>query len=450
MLKYFQTINQLFPSISSVERSQNKYLEAIGLSGLCLYAFAFPFSKDICYIGEWLMVGAFLFSLPRIWPIMKKDPVWIAFLVLFFYLIFKGLLLLPEYKEEPAALIDAIRWRLRFLWVFIIAWWIGGSKNSLLRILLISLSGFLVLLASGYDSKVLAAAEEGVRISFGINAQHFSLYAATSLCGCLFLAKDLWGNRYRNFRIFIWIILVFLLLNMTIVSQTRAIWIAIIIFFFFFVASLIVGIKNGTIKVKPTHLILYLFISILLTSSVIIFFADTIHKRISLELAALNEMVSSNFEKVDSSTSLGMRVNLAKWSISKIKQRPLIGWHIAKYSREAIGKEVKDKNISAFHHVHNSYLEISIDQGLIGLVIFLFSPLYVIGSVYFHYKKRKMPYRLFITFFSITILFGIANLFESYFTTWLFWPYFSILFGGFYSLVLWDRLPRMIQTNING
>ncbi|MFP4194147.1 MAG: hypothetical protein ACLFRO_04320, partial [Desulfobacterales bacterium] len=68
MLKIVSFFNLLLPSANNIPRSWNVYLEALGIAGLCIYAFAFPFSKDICYIGEWVMVGAFSLSVPHVWP----------------------------------------------------------------------------------------------------------------------------------------------------------------------------------------------------------------------------------------------------------------------------------------------------------------------------------------------------------------------------------------------
>ena len=141
--------NRLLSAECTYVKSHNQYLEIIGLFGLYAYAFGFPFSKEICYVGEWMMVGAFIFSLPNIWPKMKSDPIWKAFLVLFFFLLFKAILTIVNYSEPFIDVLDAVRWRLRFFWIFIVAWWIGGSKKSIHRLLIFSLFGFLILLVIG-------------------------------------------------------------------------------------------------------------------------------------------------------------------------------------------------------------------------------------------------------------------------------------------------------------
>ena len=441
MRRYLRTISQLFSPVCDVERSHNQYLESIGLVGLCLYAFAFPFSKELCYIGEWMMVGAFLFSLPRIWPKLKKDPIWFALLMLLGYQIFKGIIILLDNWRDIISVLDAIRWRSRFLWVFIIAWWIGGSQQSLCKILLLSLMGFLVMLVSGYESRSIIAIERGYRINFGINAQQLGLYASTALCACLLLAKDFWGTRYRYLRIMIWVVLVFMFFYLMFLSQTRAIWFAMLAFLLFFLISSIMAINSGIIKIKTNYLMFAVLILSLLLAPIILFYSNIIHKRLSHELVTMNEMVSTGFKKIDTSTSIGKRVVLWKWSLDKIKEHPFIGWHIDRYSRENIQKgNIREKDISRFRHVHNCYLEILIDQGIIGLCLFLFNPVYVVFSVYACFKERKISYRYFMTFFSVVIVFSIANMTEAYFTSWVFWPYFSILFGGFYSLALWSRL----------
>lgn len=448
MTGFFQAIISFFPSINAADRSQCSYLETMGLLGLVIYAFAFPFSKDLCYVGEWMMLGAFLISLPRIWPVMKKDPVWTAFVVLFVYLLFKGILTLVKYSGELDGVLGAIRWRLRFLWIFMIAWWIGGSQRSLLRILAVSLIGFFVLLATGYEPGLYSYIERGKRIDFGINAQHFSLYAATALCGCLLLAKDFWGDRYRSWRIFIWSFLVFFFLVLTILAQTRATWIALIVVSIFLGVWFAWGILSRKVRIKAVYVTCGLIFFLLLSTATASLFYGSIHKRISRELVALSEMVTSDFDDIDVSTTLGKRIVMWKWAIETIREHPFIGWKIDDTSRGYLGQGDIDKRVARFHHVHNSYLEILLNQGIIGLLLFLFFPCYVIFSVSVCFKKGRMPIRFYMTFWSIVILFGMVNMFEAYFTTWLFWPYFTILFGGFYSIALWSRLKssdRLMQ-----
>ncbi len=137
-----------------------------------------------------------------------------------------------------------------------------------------------------------------------------------------------------------------------------------------------------------------------------------------------------------------------KWAIETIREHPLIGWKIDDTSREYLGQGDIDKGVARFHHGHNSYLEILLNQGIIGLLLFLFFPCYVIFIVSVCFKKGRTSIRFYMTFWCVVILFGIVSMFEVYFTTWLFWPNFTVLFGGFYSIALWSRLnssDRLMQ-----
>lgn len=442
MQKIHSFFSLLLPSVNGVSRSWNQYLEAVGLAGLCIYVFAFPFSKDICYIGEWMMVGAFIISVPHFWPRMKHDPVFIGFLVLLVYLVFKGASTFFFYKEPVADIADAVRFRLRFLWIFIIAWWLGGTRTSLLRLLGISLFGFLVLLATGFETRLLEAFERGLRTGFGLNPQHFALYSATALSGCLILAGDFWGTRYRYFRIFLWLILVLVLFELVIFSQTRTIWMALILVLFFSgTAGVIYAAKHGHLRRRRQKIYLFSGCSIVMFLIIlgVHFHSDTINKRVASEFAVLEQLFSSGKTDIKADSLLGKRAFLWEWSLAKISKRPLTGWKIDDTSKDYISqsREIHD-SASHFHHVHNSYLEVILNQGLIGLFVFLFFPVYVVCSVAMHFKKGRIPLRFFMFFCSFVIISAVANISEAYITSWLFWPYLTMFLGGFYSFVLWD------------
>lgn len=439
-------IPKILPSIHNLSRSQSMYLETLGLVGLCLYAFAFPFSKDICYIGEWMMVGAFILSLPHLWPVMKSDPLWKAFLLLSAYLIFKGILTFFVYHEPVLDILDAIRFRLRFLWIFMIAWWLGGSTSSVLRIFFLSMIGVIVLIATGYETLSLEAFERGRRLGFGINRinpQHFSLYVASCLCGCLFLAKAFWGNRYKYLRVLLWTGLVLLFLEMTILSQTRTVWISLLaILIFWTISAAIFVVKEKSLRDKKgKKILLFAILLLFLIVPTISFNTHVIQKRTSSDFDTLKELLFQDENNVEFSESVALRFALWKWATDQIKNKPLFGWKIDNTSREFIGKsETIDKNASHFHHSHNTYLEIMLNQGLTGFFIFLFFPVYVGWSIWRLFRKGMLSYGFFMTFCSVAILFAFANTCEAYITSWLFWPYFTIFFGGFYSLSLWNRL----------
>ncbi|WP_054030845.1 O-antigen ligase family protein [Desulfatitalea tepidiphila] len=439
MIKNIQELHQFLPSINGASRSKNHFCETMGLLGVAIYAFSFPFSKDLCYVGEWLMLGAFVLSLPHIWPIMKNDPLWIAFVAFLIFMLFKAILTLVAYSGELGEVLNAIRWRARFFWLFIVAWWVGGTKSSILRLMAFALVGFFILLLIGYEPHLFQKIMRGMRVGFGLNPQHFSLFAATALCGCLFFAKNFWGTRYRYARIVIWSLLVSWLLVLIIASQVRATWIAVIAVLVSSGTYALFAVLFNEAKKRSMHMVLGLIFLGVLLGVGYHFFHEPLHNRVYRDWDSVNNMISSGFENIDPTTSSGIRMTLWKWAVDKIKQHPIVGWKIDNSSRDYLGKEGLDKRVAKFHHVHNSYLEILLNQGVLGFALFLFFPCYVIFSVSSCYRREKIPFHYYAFFLSVVILFSIVNLFEAYFTTWLFWPYFSVFWGGFYSFALWSR-----------
>lgn len=432
--------NRLLSAECTYVKSHNQYLETIGLFGLYTYAFGFPFSKEICYAGEWMMVGAFVLSLPHIWPMMKSDPIWKAFLILSLFLLFKAILTIVNYSEPVIDVLDAARWRLRFFWIFIVAWWIGGSYKSIHRLLIFSLFGFIILLVIGYDHQLFMNIGNGHRIDFSINAQTFSLLTVSFMLGCTFLAKEFWGVQYRIIRILLWSFAIIVFFELTILSLTRASWIAlsgIII-----VSCLLSALHyKASIKKNKKKVIVAIFGSLIVSCGIIVINSWAIKQRASSEIADIKEFFLLNYENIDTSSSFGKRFELWKWSLGEIKKYPFLGQKIDNTSKEFIAKNQSvDKEVANYSHVHNSYLEVLLNQGIIGFIIFSFFPLYIIHTTYNLFKDHFISFRYFMFFLSIVLFFAIVNLSEAFFTKWVFWPYFSIIFGCFYSLALWPRI----------
>lgn len=70
---------QWFPGTQP--RATHPALEQAGLAGLAIYALMLTVSKDLCYVGEWLMLLALAASWPLARDRLLRDGIFRLFLV---------------------------------------------------------------------------------------------------------------------------------------------------------------------------------------------------------------------------------------------------------------------------------------------------------------------------------------------------------------------------------
>jgi O-antigen ligase len=174
--------------------------------------------------------------------------------------------------------------------------------------------------------------------------------------------------------------------------------------------------------------------------SIIYYNNNIFYKRYVQETKTIHLLLKNDIDSIEL-TSFGRRLHLWNWAFEQIEKKPLFGWRIdntSKYLLKDAG-ELPDI-LQKYSHVENSYLEILLNHGIIGFLFLIFCPLYIIFSTVILYKKGGLSFVLFSFFCSVVTLFSIANLCDAYITSWIFWPYFSIFFGGIYSVALWSNI----------
>lgn len=434
---------RILPSIDcQIPRSQSKYLENIGLVGICLYSLGYLIAKDICYVGEWMMIGAFILSLPRIWRYLTRDPLFVFCILLAVYLFIKACVTSFYYNAPFIDSLDSARELFRFSWVIVIAWWIGGSEKSLKIILCLMFIGLLCALALKFDPSFLNAYSQRKTNYFGYNTQHLSLYLSTAVLWVFLFGVNYLHSRFNVFYFLSWLILFSILMYMIILSQTRTIWIGLFASFIILFLLTIYHIRKKfktILRRNYKSLVLYSLIFIALFS-IVYYNSNIFYKRYAQETKTFHHLLKNDIDSIEL-TSFGKRLHLWNWSVEQIGEKPLLGWRIDDTSKYLLkdADELPDV-LQKYSHVESSYLEIILNHGIIGFLFLSFCPLYIIFSTVNLYKNNGLSFVLFSFFCSVVILFSIANLCDAYITSWIFWPYFSIFFGGLYSIALWSNI----------
>jgi O-antigen ligase len=114
-----------------------------------------------------------------------------------------------------------------------------------------------------------------------------------------------------------------------------------------------------------------LTIALVLTSCVVIFEQTSVGIRFK---TAANEFTQFN-ENADQTTPVGVRMAMQKAAIDAVKKAPFFGSGAGSAMR--VSKESSlamygpNASIQGFRHLHNQYLQVAVEQGLVGLGLFV-------------------------------------------------------------------------------
>ncbi|MEE4659689.1 MAG: O-antigen ligase family protein [Halieaceae bacterium] len=98
--------------------------------------------------------------------------------------------------------------------------------------------------------------------------------------------------------------------------------------------------------------------------------------------------LAANYREIDQLTSLGQR--LAQWSVSwrLILEEPFLGYGVGRFN-EALNSlpdaAALTATVRGYNHAHNEYLHLAVEQGLVGLVVFLCA---LAGILYLTFRER--------------------------------------------------------------
>ena len=359
----------------------------------------------------------FLYPLITQWSFFKKQPMLIFWaLAIAAPFLFFGINYLID-AESAVKYADFEK--LPRIYLFIpIAWWLGGSSRTIAVFLATALLGFFVAcLRDPNLAATVAGIFNGNRIDFGIlNAQHVALFFSLGLIGCLsYLPSALKVQKLPHkigYTTFLTSSVAVCSIGI-IATQTRAAFLALTIAFVVALVLVIIRLihtKKTELNIKALWSIL---IIVLMVSSITVAFRYNLINRVKSESSTLTAVISADWQNIPYN-SIGIRVNTWLQALEWIAEKPFIGYG-GKVRTDIIKQSTKHPEWvkQAFGHFHNSYIEITLASGLLGLIL-SFAP--VIYSV----KKAAVLTQPthYLALFGL-IVFLVMNMFESYLFFWM-------------------------------
>ncbi|MUK67931.1 O-antigen ligase family protein [Aliivibrio fischeri] len=332
-----------------------------------------------------------------------------------------------------------------FFFIFI-AYWLKGQKKSVYLLWIMMLIGFILsfYIHSTNFIQDLLNGSHGQRIDFNVNnAQHPALWSGiATLLLSYFTIKHIYlafqsGKRNKHLSIsailtFVNLFFIFIIFA----TQTRQVFLGLIVTSIIGPVSYILIQKN-----KPSWKLILPLVLITLISLFTISNIPSLEKRTANEENTYKALLSGDINQVPYNSS-GVRINIWYEALGWIKERPILGSDqnirddvISLSTR--IPKKVRD----TINHLHNSFFEVTLSYGVVGLALILFMFYWLL-----HSTSKLAPLGQFNEIRLIALLFLIywfvVNNFESYLFSTTGLLVHNIMFGSIYTFYLTEQLKN--------
>lgn len=403
-------IKEKVKSLNNQER-----LQLIGVITILIMSFLGVFYKpEISALKGLVVIIGFIGLIAYNRELFSSKPFLFFYAAVFLQLIswLYSLHLAPDWAEQHPK-IDRLG---RLFICLFMAWIIKDSNKYILGVLASFVAGLIVL--PWIDLSLIEEIGNGwngVRIDLNIrNAQHTALFYGIALLAMLTYSTRFFKvKKNRVFIILLWGISVSFLMSIIVFSQVRAAWLALaicIVIGFLFLAK---DIVQSSLNTK----VVALLISIGVVSSVI-FFSPIMDDRVSSEKEVYQYFIDGNIEDMPY-TSIGVRIHSWRAALQFWAESPIFGW-----GGEARTLVIKETNWlpehvkNSFGHLHNTYLEILVTYGILGLLWYLIFIGWLCLVVFKLYRRKGISKETMV-FYSLCLIFWtVLNFFESYLNFW--------------------------------
>jgi len=354
-------------------------------------AIAAPISTAVASVASVAMLLSWLIS-GQVWQSLKvsaNQPAGKMLLVFFAWLIINSLYADTAWADKVTTLISwtkvmftflllgffyQTQWKRRFVYFYLVAMSFAAVIAVCFWLLDIQVRGAAGIIMTNHTSQSLA-------------------FVIAVLC-CIFLYKQALSLKVKSLAIGL---IVLFVVNIFFVSASRSGYLALPVATFFLIVNLY-GYK------KLPHTLAAMAIALVLVALT----SSTLQQRIKL---AWEE--NKNSQTSETLTSIGVRDIFRQNTIELIKQKPLLGYGTSSfknvYSTYAAAK-YQDWRGESVSDPHNQYLFVWLENGLVGLLLFL-------AYIYTAIRQGVTQKSYGVIGASVLIVFVITSLFNSHFKT---------------------------------
>jgi O-antigen ligase len=417
----------------------------MGTAGLFMFAFCAFLSTSGVSIGLGLLLGA-IFLNRSLWRRFMHDPVFVFFVASATYLVLHTVWAIWKFPDSTQLQTDRV-WDWFRLWLFLcVAWWINGDLKRLKWVLFLPLVGLLIGMIY-YVSTDTSVIWSGKRTGFHLRIIPFGLYSSTAILGLLLLAPRIWGNK-ENIPVFavrvgFWLAVLAFLTQGLIMTQSRVSWLAALIVI---PPCCVIRLRtlwraHGISRCQGIAMAVFVVVFL---SGVALANLKTIRNRLNEQLETIKTMAQLDYDfDVMPEVSAEYRIQVERFGVKKWLERPIFGWgpgttkHLISHSGVPALLHPHWKGGRVWmDHVHNTYLEILVCFGLVGIILVLTVLMFLLKRLKNAYQEGRLPadYALFLT--GTFALMAVWSFFDFRLLHWDWCSYWLLIAGATYAFYL--------------
>lgn len=395
----------VFPPGPNLRRTDNVYVETLGLAGLFLFLANISLSGDLYEYGETMLLVAFFLAWRHWGKVLVRQPLfWLMIAFAFSILISKymGMTHFPQSRH-----LSETKTVIRLCLFVPLAWWIGANALSIRNAFIIVCLGFLVYSLSWLpDQEILSLVLDGGRPRgvqpADLGPRPYSVWIGFLVLGTGILGRHLLPEYLKSGKkIFLGSAIIALVMGCLILMlfalQGRASWIAVAV-------TLPVGliVRHFFIQPRGQMNLENLLIPVTVLLLVFIFFVGNFEKiknRFAREIPNMTRVITGKIDEVESS-SLGVRVQMGLWVLQGEPGISFFGWGPRSVQAISRTEELREKygwNFK-YRHLHSDYSAILFRYGIFGFSVVTLILFSLIIQVYSGYRKKRIPDDLYVFF----------------------------------------------------
>lgn len=405
-------------AIPLTAQSHSTWIEMIGhasllfIFGYALTYFAFPEA------GNWAWKFLLLTSIAYCITSNSKKTLQIPILLWVAAVVVQSLSWAFSHLHNPEIAESSLKiHRLSHCFSFIlIAWTLKEYRNSWNYFWLIAALGITITVWTQGDGwPEINHGLQGKRTELGFsNAQHTALVFGTLFIGLLIFSR-LWLQFDKIPVVARWLLLGAALIatfTATMIAQSRGIQLGLGVAF---VAVMTVLMFNMLTARRCAITRSGPIVAIAIVFCVLMFFSlNTLTDRWQNDLPTIQALAEGEESNL-AMDSVGIRVTSWLEALEWIEQKPILGWggnakkHVIQQS-ESFPPTLKAK----FRHLHNSYIELMVNYGLLGLLVVLALYYWIFSTCRTAFKKRLIPVETYYFCIAFLAYWITVNQFESF------------------------------------
>jgi O-antigen ligase len=414
-------LSKIFPGSPKLKRTDNIYVETLGLAGLFLYLSSLTIFPGLHENGETMLIIAFLLAWGYWGKLFIRQPL---FWLMVAFILSLGISTLIGMNHFPeGSHLREVKRNVRLCLFIPLAWWIGANITSIKNAFVIVCLGFIFSATPIFlDLENLVRILEGNRTelltSVGLSWRPYSVWIGFLLLGVGVLGRDLlpeclksgWKALLGFGVLFFALAYLFILLFGL---QGRASWIAVAV-------TLPLGLVIRHFLVKRGKVFslknLVVPLSILMLLSVFVFANfESVKKRFIRELPNISRVLSAKVGDVDEESSFGQRVSMGLWVINNEPKISFFGWGPRSVKAISSDDELREKYGWHFKHMHlhSDYSAVLFRYGIVGFLILSLTVIFFMIQLNRGHREKMIPpgyYSFLIMAMFYVLIVGVSNI----------------------------------------